>query len=328
MAEQNEQDRFARRDFLAAATAGALLAAGGMAAAGEEPKAPAPAAGPRKIAIGINMEFVRHADKSFEAGAQKAAEIGFKYFEPCFLMGTCLLSAAGYCHVQSFDHDPHYFADVCHRHNLRLSGLSSHSDLLDTRVGVEYARRGILYARQLADLGLFKTPPVVQICETMHQPAWMTPDEAFAIMKMNLRPILECCQDNGIFLGVEPHGPYTAHRESMQRIMALHDSPWLRVNFDTGNAFLGGEDPYTFLEAVKAKVVHVHGKDIAVRQAEAERGKVTGTAVGCACGDGVIDWRRVVGILNSAGYQGIISVECGTEEQAERSLRHLSPLVA
>jgi len=42
--------------------------------------------------------------------------------------------------------------------------------------------------------------------------------------------------------------------------------------FDTGNAFLAGEDPYAFLEAVKSKVVHVHAKDIEVKQAGAERG--------------------------------------------------------
>ena len=329
MAETNEQGQLNRRDFLAATTAGAAVAlSAGLLAAAEAEKGAAPAKGGRKIDLAVNLEFVRHADKSFEYGAKKAAELGYKYIEPCFLMGTCLLSAAGYCHVQSFDLDPQYFKDFCGGLGLKLSGLSSHSDLLDTRVGVEYARKGIQYARALADRGLFDTPPVVQICETMRQPKWMTPDDAFAIMKMNLRPILECCQDNGIYLGIEPHGPYTAKKASMLRILDLHDSPWLRVNFDTGNSFLAGEDPYAFLEAVKAKVVHVHGKDIAVKQAEAERGKVTGTAVGCACGDGVIDWKKVIAILRSAGYQGILSVECGTEEQAERSLKHLRPLLA
>ena len=33
----------------------------------------------------------------------------------------------------------------------------------------------------------------------------------------------------------------------------------------------------------------MHAKDIAIEQSDAERGKVTGTPVGCACGDGVID---------------------------------------
>ena len=46
--------------------------------------------------------------------------------------------------------------------------------------------------------------------------------------------------------------------------------------------------------------------------AAADRGKVTGTPVGCACGDGVIDWQRVIGILKTAGFDGVLSVECGT----------------
>ena len=278
--------------------------------------------------IGINLEYVRHADKSFEYGGRRAAEMGYRYIEPCFLMGTCLMSNAGYCHFRSLDTDPQYFQDFCQEHHLKISGVSSHSDLLDTRIGVEYARKGIMYARALADRGLFETPPVVQICETMHPPDWMGVDEAYAVMKMNLRPILECCDDNGVFLGVEPHGPYTARRQNMLRILDLDDSPWLRVNFDMGNSFLAGEDPYEFLEAVKEKVVHMHAKDISVTQSGAERGKVTGTAVGCACGAGVIDWRRTVAILRTVNYQGVLSVECGTEEQAAASLQHLRTVLA
>ena len=32
--------------------------------------------------IGINMEFFRHADKSFEYGGRRAAEMGYRYLEP------------------------------------------------------------------------------------------------------------------------------------------------------------------------------------------------------------------------------------------------------
>ena len=62
------------------------------------------------------------------------------------------------------------------------------------------------------------------------------------------------------------HTPRTL--KSLLRILELVDSPWIRVNFDTGNAFLAGEDPYAMLEAVADKVVHVHAKDISVEQAE------------------------------------------------------------
>ena len=61
--------------------------------------------------------------------------------------------------------------------------------------------------------------------------------------------------------------------------------------------------------------------------AEKEKGLVTGTPVGCACGDGVIDWARVLGILREANWSGVLSVECGTPEQALRSRLHLDALI-
>jgi sugar phosphate isomerase/epimerase len=152
----------------------------------------------------------------------------------------------------------------------------------------------------------------------------MDEETAFALMKVNLQAIAETCEENGIYLGIEQHGPYTSKIKHMPRILSLVDSPWIRCNFDCGNTFLSGEDPYVMMEAVIDKIVHVHAKDISTRQADAERGKVTGTAVGCACGDGVIDWRRLVGRLKKAGFKGTLSVECGTEEQAVRSLAHLT----
>ena len=274
-----------------------------------------------KIGVGINLEFVRHGDKSLAYGIQSAARIGYKYVEPCFLMGRCLLSNAGYCHVTSMDTDPEEIKRMTEESGVKISALSSHSDLLNPEFGVLYARKGIRYAKALG-------VNVVQITEDMYPPKWMTEQDAFDIMKVNLRAIAETCAENGVYLGVEQHGPYTAKIQRLLRILELVDSPWIRVNYDSGNTFLAGEDPYKMLEAVIEKVVHVHAKDISVKQAEAERGKVTGTAVGCACGDGVIDWKRIVARLKQAGFAGVLSVECGTEAEATRSLAHLNQVLA
>ena len=43
--------------------------------------------------------------------------------------------------------------------------------------------------------------------------------------------------------------------------------------------------------------------------------------------DGVIDWARVLGILRDANWSGVLSVECGTPEQALRSRVHLDALI-
>jgi sugar phosphate isomerase/epimerase len=274
-----------------------------------------------KIGVGINLEFVRHADKSLAYGIKSAASIGYKYVEPCFLMGRCLLSNAGYCHVTSMDTDPEEIQQMIGSAGVKISALSSHSDLLNPEFGVLYARKGIRYAKALG-------VNVVQITEDMYPPKWMTEQDAYDIMKVNLRAIAETCAENGVYLGVEQHGPYTAKIQGLLRILELVDSPWIRVNYDSGNTFLAGEDPYKMLDAVIEKVVHVHAKDISVKQAEAERGKVTGTAVGCACGDGVIDWKRIVQRLKKAGFAGVLSVECGTEAEAVRSLAHLNRVLA
>jgi len=270
--------------------------------------------------IGINLEYVRHADKSLAWGIRKAAEIGYEYVEPCFLMGRCLLSNAGYCHVTSMDTDPQKIKAMVAEAGVKISALSTHSDLLSPEFGVLYARKGIHYAKALG-VG------VVQICEDMYPPDWLTEEDAYNLMRVSLKAIAETCADNEVYLGIEQHGPYTAKVESLLRILGLVDSPWIRVNYDCGNTFLSGEDPYKMLDAVIDKVVHVHAKDISVRQADEERGKVTGTAVGCACGDGVIDWKRVVGRLKEAGFDGVLSVECGTVEEAERSLSHLQDVL-
>ena len=73
--------------------------------------------------------------------------------------------------------------------------------------------------------------------------------------------------------------------------------------------------------------MHLHAKDISVEQSEDERGKVTGTPVGCACGEGVIDWKAVIEVCKRAPQDIVMSVECGTIEQAEKSVKYLKSLL-
>ena len=54
---------------------------------------------------------------------------------------------------------------------------------------------------------------------------------------------------------------------------------------------------------------------------------MTGTPVGCACGEGVVDWDQVLSILDPLDREIFLSVECGTIDQAERSLPFLKKVV-
>jgi sugar phosphate isomerase/epimerase len=267
------------------------------------------------IEVGVNMEFIRSQDKSFAAGVERAAKLGYKFVEPMVHNGRELLSEAGYFHSFSLDDDPGEMKDILDQNGVKPSGLSAHCPLMRPEISVPYLQKAI---RLAAAIGA----PVVNTDEGI-RPAWVGMDEAFHVIKYTLATVLRTAERYGVFIGIEPHQSISRTTEGLLKIVGLVESPLLRVNYDTGNVYLAGGDPYEGLKAVCPLLVHVHAKDITVEHADAERGKVTGTPVGCACGDGVIDWQRVISILRGANFRGVLSVECGTEQQAARSLAHL-----
>ena len=272
------------------------------------------------IYLGLNMEFVRSADKSFEWGVEKAAELGYQYVEPMVHWGRELLSEAGYFHSVSMLDDPYRIRRACQRAGIKLSGLSAHAPLCKPEIGAEYLKQAVRFA---AECGA----RVVNTDEGPKQP-WTTSEEDYLLMRYTLYEVAQLAEPRGILIGLEPHQQYSKTCAGLDRIYGLVESLAIGINFDTGNSYLAGEDPIEWLRHVKDRLVHVHAKDIALTQSDTERGKVTGTPVGCACGDGVIDWAKVIEICRMAPRDIVLSVECGTVDQAARSIEHLRDLLA
>jgi len=273
-----------------------------------------------KIHIGLNAEFSRSSDKPFEWAVQKAAEMGYHYFEPMVHFGRELMSEAGYYHTVSMFDDPYRIKEACDRAGLTISALQCHGPLGRPDVHGEYVKLAI---RVAAEIGV----PVVNTDEGI-KAKWTTEEEDFVLIKYTLQEAAFIAERRGVKIGLEPHAQYSRTPDGLDRLYHLVKSPAIGINFDTGNAYLCGHDVYAWLERVAPRLVHLHAKDISVQQSGAERGKVTGTAVGCACGDGVLDWARIVGIVKQQCPRDIVfSVECGTPDQAARSLAHLTPLV-
>jgi len=271
------------------------------------------------IEVGVNMEFIRCEDKAFEEGVARAAQIGFKYVEPLVHNGRELLSEAGYFHSFSMDNDPLEMKDILDKHGVKASGLSAHCPLMRPEISVPYLEKAIRFAAAIG-------APVVNTDEGI-RPQWLDLEECFHVMKYTLTKALQIAERYGIAVAIEPHQSITKTTHGLLRIATLVKSAWLKVNYDTGNAYLGGEDPYEGLKAVMPLLVHIHAKDISIRQAEDEKGKVTGTPVGCACGEGVIDWAKAIDILKQGGFHGVLSVECGTPKQAADSLKNLAAVL-
>lgn len=274
------------------------------------------------VKIGLMLEAVRHQDKPFAWGAEKAAEIGYEYIEPMLHTGRELLSEAGYFHSVSMLEDPLWVREVVESNGLKLSAFSSHTPLGKPEISVEYLKAAIRFAH-------YAGAPVINTDEGP-KPVWTSKEMDYTLMTYTLTEASMVAERHGVKIGLEPHQQYSKTLEGLDSIYELVDSPAIGINFDTGNSYLAGlSDPYGWLEHVRDRVVHVHAKDIDIQHSEAERGKVTGTPVGCACGDGVIDWKMVIDILKPVAVDRdiVLSVECGTVPQAIRSFEHLSKLV-
>lgn len=270
--------------------------------------------------ITLNMEFCRSADMSFEAGVEQAAALGYHWIEPMVHTGWELLSEVEYFHSFSMEEDPLLMGEICARHGVQVSSLSAHSPLMKPEAAVPRLTRAAVLAHSLG-AKFVNTDEMVK-------PGWMDDEFAHQVMTYTLTKAALVAARHQLFVCLEPHGIYTQTAEGLLRIATLVDSPWIAVNWDTGNAYLAGvEDPYEGLEKVHHLVRHVHAKDISLEHSERDRGKVTGTPVGCACGDGMVDWERVLSILDPLDREIFLSVECGSIEAAARSLKFLRGVV-
>ena len=273
-----------------------------------------------EIYVGMNLEAIRRHEKPFEWGVQQAAELGYEYIEPMVHWGRELMSEAHYSHTVSMWDDPYRIRRAAERAGLKISGLQAHGPLCRPDVHGDYIKQAIRYA---AECGA----PVVNTDEGIKAP-WTTEEEDHVLMRYTLYEAAQVAEPRGIKIGLECHAQYSKTPDGLDRIWGLVQSPAIGINLDTGNAYLAGQDPYSWLERVAGRLVHLHAKDISIKHSAEERGKVAGTPVGCACGDGVIDWRRVIEIVRRCPRDIVMSVECGSIDEAARSLKHLKSLLA
>jgi len=99
----------------------------------------------------------------------------------------------------------------------------------------------------------------------------------------------------------------------MERMLRFCDSPFLRMNMDTGNTFIAGQEPPDFLGRFIDRLSHVHVKDVSRSLAAATRGNQTGIAVShVSLGEGVNadNIKKCLALLRDKGYDGVLSIEC------------------
>ena len=111
--------------------------------------------------------------------------------------------------------------------------------------------------------------------------------------------IAEClplAEEEGVILALENHGGLTADADGTIALITPFDgNPWIRMNLDFGNFT---NDIYAQYEKCAPYAATTHTK-VTVRQGETRE---------------LVDYRRVVRIMQDAGYKGYISIEYEEKE--------------
>ena len=259
--------------------------------------------------IGFHTDAFNSAYWSFEKCLEWAQKNDVHHIECGLIDGVSWIHGLGYQpHVALYE-DPALLRRKMDKYGVQFSQVDAAYPLSQEDGplrGVPYVMKSIAWAAQIGCL-------CVDTTDGLHAPEGLQDKEAMAMMKRSYQQILKVAEAHKIIVNIEPHGYFTTNPDRMAEMQAFSDSPYLRLNMDTGNTYIAGQDPAKFLQRFLNKVSHIHVKDVSESLAKALRGGTTGIAVShCPLGEGVnaANIKQCLDILRDHGYKGVLSMEC------------------
>ena len=259
--------------------------------------------------IGFHTDAFNSAYWNFEKCLRWAQEHDVHFIECGVIDGVSWIHGLGYQPHVALYQDPLLLRRKMEGYGVQFSQIDAAYPLSGSDgplYGVPYVLKSIPWAKH-AGCGRIATT------DGLHKPEGLDDDDALELMKRSYGQIIEVAEAYEITINIEVHGYFTTSPERLARMLAFCDSPYLRLNLDTGNSYIAGQDPVAFCRRFKNRVSHVHVKDVSQSLADAVRGRQTGIAVSqCSIGEGVNSGniRRVLKILHDHGFRGVLSMEC------------------
>ncbi len=133
----------------------------------------------------------------------------------------------------------------------------------------------------------------------------LSQDEVLQNIADGLRGCLDYAAEKQVMLALEDHPVVGTKINDFMKILELVDDERLKVNLDTSNPMVSGDNSVDLVRLVADRVVHLHASD---RLKDLQH---------CREGTGEVDFEGVFRVLKSAGYDGWISLEAGGKNGKE-----------
>ncbi len=273
------------------------------------------------IEIGIASDNFRHDDRSITYVFEWCRAQGCDVVEINTVDGQDFFEGLGFSPAISLNQDPMALRAELARHDLRVSQLDCHYALHRWQ-SIPYLINGIRMARAI-------DCPYVATTDGAEVPDGMTLEEVFRRAVYHLGEALVVARTHDVGINIEPHGPLTTNLELMVRLMEEIDDPLLGVNFDTGNAFVAGNDPVEMTRRLLPWIKHFHVKDVApeLRESIGEETGIAASEVHVGQGINADNIRGIVELLKEGGWSGVMSLETKGEANTARSLEWFRGIV-
>jgi len=134
---------------------------------------------------------------------------------------------------------------------------------------------------------------------------WRVPEPAaiFDRIAAELRALAEAAERWGLIIGLENEQACNVGTSTdAAKMVAAVDHPNLQIVWDPANSHVSGQPafPEGYQSLPLAKLAHIHVKDCRM---------VAGAPVWCRLGDGEVEWRQIVGALQTQGFAGRVHLE-------------------
>lgn len=185
-------------------------------------------------------------------------------------------------------------------HALLLPALAGHTSLLAEEPDAH--RRAMARLRATADLAVElagdSAPPVLNTTSGGSPQRWAEQKER---LRDRLGELVAYAAQRGVVVAIEPHvGAALDRPERVLWLLNEIPSPWLRVNLDFSHFEAAGLPMAETVAALAPYTVHTHVKDVRGRAPHHEF---------LIPGEGAFDYPAFLHALQSAGYDGAITVE-------------------
>jgi len=275
------------------------------------------------IKIGVNTDNWRHLDKPIEYCFEVIAKQGVEYCELEAVGGTEFFTGLGFAPFVPLDSDPLELRKMLDKHGLKASQLDV-SFPINRWECIDFIRRGIMFSSHLG-------VPCVDVTDGKYKLSGFSDEEQLFIIKYHLSQCLPVAENHNVVINIEPHGPFTNDPEMLLNIVESFESPYVQINFDTGNTFIAGQDPVAFLKHVRKYVTHVHCKDVSQELADAVRGKSSGISASTVPIGGGVNASNIaecIQFLTETDWDGVFSIESDGEDIVIKSIAWLREQIA